>query len=143
MALHVSKNVSGSFSPLSGFLTRFKALVGQVDTHSPQPMHLSLSNLTPPTSAVTASIWHRSTHFKQPTHFGSSYSTMNELATASDGFDAYFRLLSIPQQHPQQQHMAETSIELVGLSTRLASSALTSSSFASSFEMCLPFPVRT
>ena len=63
----------------SGLRARVIAAVGQVDTHSPQPMHLSLSTDAFSSTRWTASIWQRSSQTPQPMHVSSSITAKNGL----------------------------------------------------------------
>ena len=104
----------------SGFLTSFRAFVGHVETQSPHPMQRSMLRFILSSELVIASIWHLSIHTPHPIQASMLYSTLNELLIASAGLGCRFKLPRIPQQQPQQQHIAETLLELVGFSTRFA-----------------------
>jgi hypothetical protein len=109
---------------LPGLRTRVNDPVGQVDTHSPQPMQRREFKITRSPSNIRASIWQRSTQVPQPAHFSDSCLAVNGLAASSDGLGCDLRRFRIAQQQPQQQHRKTISLELLGWRTRLALSAV-------------------
>ena len=108
---------------LSGLRSSVNAWVGQVDTHSPQPMQRREFKTARSPSRVTAPIWQRSTQVPQPLQLSDSCLALNGLATSSDGLGCALMRVRIPQQQPQQQHMTTNSLELLGWRTRFALSA--------------------
>jgi len=70
---------------LAGLRTSVNEPVGQVDTHSPQPMQRAEFKTTRSSSRVKASIWQRSTQTPQPSQVSGSALDIKGLATCSDG----------------------------------------------------------
>ena len=134
----------GSVSSLSDLRTSVNAPLGQVDTHSPQPMQRSVFRATWSPSFASACIWHRSSaQTQQPCwHTAASSLAMNALATISEGLGSLWSFARMVQQQPQQQQRISISLALDGRSARLAALALDRISNTSDRSMGRPMPIR-